>query len=159
MRRPPKNSDAMADQTELPQALVEHLEDSMSAINDSGYADEKELLTRDAITTAYQLGTRDADESNLHANELVAEAMQKVIDKRHFDAQDLMAFLMLVNEYEGTDAQSKDTGMIFTTLNLSALGPKLAQYECAKFYLPNGMIEFQIIRKGQILAPATEVEL
>lgn len=153
----------MTDHTELPQTRDENLdqlcEETNQRLIDDKFDPVPNDIIREQLTKAILLGKHEADESNLHANELVAEAMQKVVDKRHFDAQDLMAFLMLVNEYEGTDAQSKDTGMIFTTLNLSALGPKLAQYECAKFYLPNGMIEFQIIRKGQILAPATEAEL
>ena len=140
---------------EIPQDLRELSEDLATSLQ-LLIAERAELQV--AILAAYELGKRDADAANLEANELIEEAMQKAADKRSFNGGDLMAFLFLLNEYGGTDAQGFN-GRIFTTMNLQALAPRLAEYECAKFYLPTGDVEFQIINKGIVPKPATEIDV
>jgi len=76
---------------------------------------------------------------------------------RNFNAADLIAFLLVLNEYGGTDAEVD--GRIFTTLDHKAVGERLKGYECAKFYLPNGLVEYQLNRKtaGHVVSPASEI--
>lgn len=144
-----------------PQVLVEHVEDTIAA-GEPGSIDGKVQflieVIKQALVAAFELGQREEAAANLEANELVMEAMEKSINDRNFNAADLVAFMLLLSEYGGTEAEQN--GRIFTTLDIAAMGERLRGYECAKFYLPNGLVEYQINRKigGQHQIPSPESE-
>lgn len=107
-----------------------------------------EAMFTQIIATVFELGQREEAASNLEANELVLEAMQKSVDDTTFNGADLMAWIFLLNEYGGTPAQDQQFyGRIFTTIHLPTVGAALRDYHTYKFMLPDGMVEYQIIRK------------
>lgn len=136
----------------------EYLEDAIAEYKMFGFDDEKESCIRQIALTMYELGQREEAAANLESNELVLEAMQKSVDDTTFSGADLMAWIFLLNEYGGTPGQEKDTGRIFTTLHLPTVGAALREYDTLKFMLPDGMVEYQIIRKDAAVnhAPASE---
>lgn len=144
------------DQNGMTQPLIELIEDTLETFRDEIHSTAGKNLLSTAMLGAHILGEKEEEERALNEIEHIHETLEKIADKRNFDAADLMAFLFLINEYEGTPSQTDD-GRIFTTMNLASVGPKIAGYECGKFYLPNGDIEFQVIRKGGKPAPASTV--
>lgn len=145
-------AEAMYTSGDLPQAMIEFLEDTMSEFDGLNFVEEKAQLMRQAMITAFTLGQKDTEDADLQTNELIMETMQKVADNRHFSAVDLMAWIMLINEYHGTSAQNEE-GRIYTLVNLARVSKLMAEYDTFKFYLPHGDIEYQVVRKGG--APAT----
>lgn len=144
------------------QTLVELVDDTITTFRaeiKSGAMPFEDLVDvlRRALLAAYMIGARDGRAEAQDEGEEIAQAIDEVAGRRFMQSADMMAWLMLLNEYGNQSVDIDQSKLpahvplpakpIFTTMNIRKLAADLDAYDCSKFHLENGQVEYQIRKR------------